>query len=125
VINAVIYEDAFNMLCGTLLGEGVHRRVFECKLRPELVVKVEYETDYRWFANVHEMKFWNEATADVQKWLTPCEFLSPDGRILLQRRVLPVRDSELPDKLPAFLVCVDYAMVSASPNMRMRNAIWV
>ena len=54
----LVYEDAFNMLCGDLLGEGIHRKVFECKIRPDLVVKVESDTTSRYFANVLEMKFW-------------------------------------------------------------------
>jgi hypothetical protein len=139
--NAAVFEDAFNMLCGKKLGEGIHREVFECKLRPELVVKVENDT-YRYFANVQEMKFWNdhEHYAKVSQWLAPCEFLSPDGRILLQRRASALAYNEtMPDKVPAFLsdfkrenygridgrlVCVDYAMTIPSPNVRLKKAIW-
>ena len=40
-MNGATYEDAFNLLCGKLLGEGIHRKVFECRLRDDLVVKVE------------------------------------------------------------------------------------
>ena len=52
-----VFRDAFNMLCGKEIGSGIHRTVFECKIRPDLVVKVENEC-YREFANVREMKFW-------------------------------------------------------------------
>lgn len=138
----VIHLDAFNLLCGKLLGEGIHRKVFECKLRADLVVKVEYNTAYRDFANVKEMAFWcdNQYYKPVAKWLAPCEFLSPDGRLLLQRRADPVPLSyKLPDKVPSFLtdlkrenfgmldgalVCLDYSMAINSPSARLKKAQW-
>lgn len=140
--HAPIFYDAFNLLCGKLIGEGIHRSVYECRLRPDLIVKVEYNTDFRQFANVHECAFWDEwqNKPDVAKWLAPCEYLSPDGRLLLQRRCEPVpRDYWLPAKLPAFLsdlkranfgilngklVCVDYALNVTSASSRMIKAEW-
>lgn len=128
------FEDAFNLLCGDKLGEGIHRTVFECRIRPDLVVKVEDE-EWRSFANVREQRFWDdhEHMPDVAKWLAPCESLSPDGRILLQRRVTPVL--ELPKQLPNFLtdrkaenfgmlgkrlVCVDYStVIMPKPSTRL------
>ena len=134
-------EDAFAILCGDLLGEGIHRRVYECRIRPDLVVKVE-DGDLRYFANVHEHKFWadNQYRDSIARWLAPSEYLSPDGRVSLQKRVDPILPSqELPDALPAFLtdvkrsnfgwldgrlVCVDYAMASQSANGRLRRVCW-
>lgn len=138
MVDPRISEDAFNMLCGDKIGRGIHRDVFECKLRPELVVKVEYETDFRYFANVLESKFWTDYMHAplVAKWLAPVEFLSPDGRILLQRRVDPIKESEIPEKLPGFLtdikatnfgrldgniVCCDYAMTINNASTRLRK----
>lgn len=137
------FEDAFNLLCGEKIGSGIHRDVFECRLRPDLVVKVEIEESWRTFANVMEMKFWcdNEHAKGIGEWLAPCEYMSPDGRILLQRRADPVsrRDTVLPDKLPAFLtdikpanfgwlagrlVCVDYALVIDNPSARLKKVEW-
>lgn len=141
-MNSLIHEDAFNMLCGKLLGEGIHRKVFECKLRVDLVVKVEYETDYRTFANVTEMQFWNdhEHYKKVSDWLAPCEFLSPDGRILLQQRARPVSEIDiLPSHVPSFLsdlklenfgiiagrlVCLDYARTIPNPSLRTKKVTW-
>lgn len=139
--NNPAFADAFNLLCGERIGSGIHRDVFECNLRPEFVVKVEIAQTYRYFANVHEMKFWDDwcLHEPVAKWLAPCEFLSPDGRILLQRRIEPIRTSELPDKLPGFLtdikpcnfgyhngriVCCDYAMTNPNANKRMKKVDW-
>ena len=136
------FEDAFNLLCGEKLGSGIHRDVFECRINRKLVVKVETDLPWRYFANVQEMKFWNdhERCAQVAKWLAPCEYLSPDGLIMLQRRVRPIHaDDELPDKLPAFLtdvkrtnygwldgklVCFDYAMTIPNPSVRLRKCDW-
>lgn len=141
-MNAATFKDAFNLLCGEKLGSGVHRTVFECRLRPELVVKVEDSGDWRYFANVQEQKFWNDHSfyKAVSQWLAPCEYLSPDGRLLLQRRVDPLpAKAKLPDKLPAFLtdvkrsnwgmldgklVCCDYAMTIPNPSLRLRKVSW-
>lgn len=133
----VIAVDAFNMLCGDKIGSGVHRDVFVCKLLPEMVVKVETNTGYRDFPNMREMKFWcdHQHLPEVAKWLAPCTYLSPDARVMLQRRVLPILDDELPEKLPAFLadikpdnfgrlegriVCVDYAIINLKPSLSMK-----
>lgn len=137
-----VFKDAFNLLCGDLIGEGIHRKVYACKLRPEYVVKVEHEENYRYFANVMEMKIWNEFENNekVSSWLAPCGYLSPDGRLLLQRKAEPVRQTDnLPDTIPYFLadvkkenfgfingtlVCVDYAMIMIDLKIRQRPVIW-
>lgn len=139
--NAATFEDCFNMLCGRVIGEGCHRTVYTCKLRPDLVVKVENQ-EMRYFANVMEDKFWtdNQHYSKVADWLCPTEFLSPDGRILLMRRAGALLDTDkLPEKLPGFLtdikrdnfgwlngklVCIDYAWTIPSPNLRLRKVEW-
>lgn len=136
------FKDAFNLLCGEKLGSGIHRDVFECRLRDDLVVKVEQEQEWRRFANVLEMEFWHkwQDYQPVSKWLAPCHYLSPDGRILLQQKVNVCNSFDtLPTELPAFLtdlkpgnygwlkgqfVCVDYAMTLDKPNTRIRKAHW-
>lgn len=137
-----IFYDMFNMICGEKIGAGIHRTVYHCKVRPELVVKVDHDTNYRDFANVREMKFWddNQYYKPVADWLAPCEFLSPDGRVMLQMRCDPIpQNYQLPEKLPAFLtdikpqnfgllngrlVCFDYALHIANPSTRLKKAFW-
>lgn len=138
--NAATFEDCFNLLCGKQLGEGAHRVVYECKLRPDLVVKVE-NGDFRRFANILEAQFWGDHQHydKVARWLAPVEFLSPDGRLLLMRRAEPTGSISLPDQLPAFitdtkpenfgildgrLVCIDYALTIPSPATRLRKVLW-
>lgn len=136
------FQDAFNLLCGEKLGSGIHRDVFECRLRPDLVVKVEQEREWRRFANVLEIEFWHrfQDYKPVADWLAPCEYLSPDGRILLQKKVRVASElDELPEKLPGFLtdikpenygwlegrlVCLDYAIVLDNPKVRPRSVNW-
>jgi len=139
--NEATFEDCFNMLCGDRIGQGVHRTVYACKIRPDLVVKVENQ-EMRYFANVMEDKFWTDHVhrKEVSKWLAPIEFLSPDGRLLLMKRVRPLHETDkLPDRLPGFLtdlkrenfgwldgrlVCVDYAFTIPNPSIRLRKVHW-
>ncbi len=133
------FGDCFNMLCGRKLGEGIDREVYECKVRPDLVVKVEH-SDFRRFANVMEARFWadHQHYDKVARWLAPVEFLSPDGRLLLMRKA-EQGNITFPDQLPAFLtdvkpenfgmldgrlVCVDYALTIPSPSTRPRKVSW-
>jgi len=138
MIDIAISNDAFNMLCGKKLGEGIHRTVYACRLRDDLVVKVEHEPDHRYFANVREDMFYSEYQDNpkIAKWLAPVRFLSPDARILLQDRCEPITEADMPKMLPAFLtdikadnfgrlkgniVCMDYALNNQSVSARLRK----
>jgi hypothetical protein len=139
--DAATFEDAFNLLCGDKIGEGCYRSVFECKLRPEWVVKVE-NGEARRFCNVLEDEFWatHHTTEAVKRWLAPCIHLSPDARLLIQLRTDPVPSHfRFPKQLPHFLndvkksnfgllkgklVTHDYAFVINKPNLRPVPATW-
>lgn len=134
--------DAFNTLCGKLLGQGIHRQVFTSRFRSDHVVKVQHATEFRNFANHSEYETWVEFqhVPKVAKWLAPCEYLSPDGLILIQHRAQPVPDDfELPEKVPYFLtdlkrenfgflkghlVCLDYSTVIANLSTQLKKANW-
>lgn len=134
-----LYLDMFNLICGDKIGSGAYRDVFECRLRPDVVIKVEQSRTWREFSNVDEYNLWlNYAYCkQVARWLAPCEYISPDGRVLIQKRTKPLTSwDEIPDKLPAFLtdlkpanfgkldnkiVCHDYAMTIANPSVRLRK----
>lgn len=135
------FEAAFNLLCGDLLGEGIHRKVFSCKIDPSLVVKVETDEDYRSFANAYEHRNWtdNEHYIAVANWLAPVVSISACGFVMLQKRITPVRLSELPEKLPSFLtdikpdnfglyegrlVACDYSTLITRVNTSLRKAEW-
>ena len=140
-MRAKTFEAAFNLLCGQKIGEGIHREVFECKLDASLVVKVETDEDYRTFANAYEWRNWdeNQYWKPVANWLAPCVSISPCGLILLQKRSDPLREAELPEKLPAFLtdikpshfgkldgriVCCDYTRLITTISHRLKKAEW-
>lgn len=137
----VSYRESFEVLTGELIGSGVHRHVYACNLRPDLVVKIE-NSDKRRFANVLEYEFWCDwqMAPEVAKWLAPVECMSEDGRVLLMRRADPLpRGYKLPEKVPAFLtdlkpenfgllkgklVCVDYAYYCVEAPRRLKKARW-
>lgn len=140
--NPEVYQEAFNLLCRNKIGSGVHRDVFECRLDRTLVVKVETDLPWRYFANVLEDKFWadHQHCKAIAKWLAPTVYMSPDGLILLQKRCEPLRlTDKLPSRLPSFLtdikrenfgwldgriVCFDYALNIPSPSTKLRKANW-
>lgn len=136
-------KDAFKLLCGDILGQGCDRVVYQCKLMEEWVVKVEKVDPYD-FSNIREHIFWHQHkdTKKIAKWLAPCGVISPDGKVLLQRKVIALDDDyELPKKLPEFLsdikrsnfglyegrlVCVDYADVVITPSTKkVKIPFWV
>lgn len=140
------FKDAFNLLCGAKLGEGISRTVFEHRLDKRYVVKVE-DNPMKVWANIKEWMFWQEYghRDDISKWLAPCLDISENGRVLIQQRALLIQDkSEVPDTLPRFLtdvkydnfgwiveegcrrlVCVDYAMVYVHPSSKLQTVFWV
>jgi hypothetical protein len=133
------WEDAFNVMCGNKISEGTYRTVFVCKFDPELVVKVEKE--YGTFMNIHEWRNWEllQDADHIKRWLAPCKFISPNGRVLVQYRTLPLYPDDMPEKVPNFLtdlkwenfgrwrgnvVCHDYPMVIANASYRLKKANW-
>lgn len=141
--HALTFKDAFSLLCGVKLGSGEFRDVFECRLNPQLVVKVEIEPDHGWrtFNNVLEYEFWQYVAdnKNVRKWLAPIKYRSPDMRLIVQERCERIPDHMLPKTLPSFLtdikrsnfgllngrvVCVDYAFTISELNMKKRKANW-
>jgi hypothetical protein len=117
-----------SVLCGTKIGEGTARTVYVCRLNDGYVVKVERGA--RSFQNIVEWDTWAWVMSRPRhaRWFAQCQNISPTGMVLIQRRALPVREKELPKKLPHFLcdlkpenfglvdgkvVCFDYGTVSS------------
>lgn len=134
-----VFEEAFNLLCGAQLGQGIARQVFTCAYDETLVVKVE--RDPHRFQNVREYSFWQECQfyRKVADWLAPCVWISPRGAVMLQRRVEPVPKAQLPPQLPAWmrdikpehfglfegrLVCCDYALTNSTLPTKLKAAGW-
>lgn len=133
------FEEAFNLFAGELIGEGQFRRVFSSPIDPTIVIKIERQTGE--FHNVKEWSNWQDLRVHrpFEKWLAPCVSISPYGTVLVQKRVEPMRDDELPRKLPFFLsdlklanfgmlngrvVCHDYAYIRITQKAKKRKADW-
>ena len=100
-MNERTYEDAFNLLCGHKLGSGMTRTVYQCNVDKSLVVKVENADVRTHFQNLMEWFVWSRVCGtDYEKWFAPVVEISPDGRLLLMKKTMPL--SELPTSMPAF-----------------------
>lgn len=96
-----IHEEAFNLLCGDLIGRGCSRKVFEFTLRPDCVVKVEEGA--RSFENIAEWLTWQAVSGThAERWFAKCHTISPDGKILIMERTRPPSKIELPKKVPVW-----------------------
>lgn len=141
-MEAETHLDLFNFACGDLLGYGISRKVFACRFNASFVLKVEIPQVWRKFDNVREWETWADFRDNpkLAEWLCPCEMLSPDGRILMQRRADPLpSDYKMPEKIPEFLtdlkrenfglyrgkfVCIDYALKICNISTKMIKANW-
>lgn len=98
------FEEAFNLLCGDAIGSGISRKVFDCRLMPGHVVKVEEGIGS--FENIAEWLFWNEVSGTkAERWFARCLHISPDGKLLIMERTMPAAKEELPTRVPVF--CTD------------------
>lgn len=148
---SVAFEEAFNLLCGDKIGEGCSRTVFECKLLPDAVVKVE-ETPGS-FENAIEWAIWQRVVGtDASRWFAECRWISPTGRILIMERTHPAMLKQLPARVPAWCsdlkrtnwgiagdnkgsgkwaVCHDYGSLSSNviehgaSTKRLKKAEWI
>ncbi len=136
--------DLFQLLtdCGDLLGSGVARHVYPYGLDARMVIKFEQEHN---FQNTTEWQVWNHVKhTDFARWFAPVEFISPCGRILIQRRTQAFEtDKKLPERIPAFFtdtkienwgllkgkpVCHDYGyhlLLEQGMTKRMKKAEWL
>lgn len=96
--------------CGTIIGKGATRRVYEFKHDPgNFVVKIA-KLDYI-ESNMIECRVWQEVrwVDHLAKWLAPVEWTTRDYQILIQRRVdfSKPRD-QYPDRVPHFFMDLAY-----------------
>jgi len=128
-------DDLIDLLCGEELGSGISRTVFVCKLNPKWVVKIESDTDRH--QNLREWMIWEEIQywKKMSDWFAPCIFISDSGKYLIQQRTDPIRQSDVPDKIPVFFtdqkldnfgfikgqfVCHDYGIIPITINWNTR-----
>ena len=136
-------EDAFNLLCGNLIGRGMTRDVFECNIRKDCVIKVESVEVRCHFQNIQEWMVWGRvAGTEFEKWFAPVIEMAPNGRVLMMAKTDPLGLAELPKLMPAFftdfklqnfgrykghIVCHDYGshlLMEEGLTKRMKKADW-
>jgi len=123
------------------------RNVFSSPLLPGSVVKVEEGAGQ--FQNVVEWETWQRVKdTPASKWFAQCQWISPNGTILIMERTRPPGPKEFPERMPVFLcdfkrtnygmvktikngtehfVCHDYGthlMFENGMTKRMRKANW-
>jgi hypothetical protein len=130
-------------LCGQFIGSGCYRDVYIFKPDDRFVIKIERDQSRGNFANAMEWRNYINCREwpAMAKWLSPCEAISADGRIMLQRRVKRSVDGEgikYPLKIPSLFtdtkranwgllngkfVCCDYSFFSQC-DFKMKKAKW-
>jgi len=114
--------DLTDFFIGDRIGEGCSRSVYEYRIDPRFVVKID-RTNL--FNNVAEWDIWHSLKdGPYGKFLAPCLSISSCGRVMMQRRTRPVKFDQLPSTIPNFfadtklqnwgrigknIVCHDYA----------------
>lgn len=136
------YREPSSVMLGAFIGEGVARKVYHCRLNDKYVCKLEEKG--RSFQNVSEWETWNwvEGNKALEPWFAPCLNISLTGVMLVQRYCEPLRNADLPKRLPEFLcdlkkenfgmldgrvVCHDYGTVHSSirhASRKMVKAVW-
>lgn len=113
--NPATHHQAFHLLCGKKLGIGMSRTVYECKIDPHYVVKVEDGSGQ--FQNVVEWETWQRvADTNYSRWFARCKWISDNGAILIMERTTPATGNQYLDQMPVFLCDfkrTNYGMVSA------------
>lgn len=134
-----ISSDVLWTLTGAVIGSGQARIVYECPLRPDLVVKIE--TGACSFQNVLEHETWEnvEHIPHLAKWFAPVELISACGSVLLQKRTTIIPPGRHPARIPSYLtdhkrtnygmldgrvVCHDYGYVLREYDKRLRKVEW-
>ena len=135
-----VKTDLMDMFLGELIGSGESRDVYDCCIDDSIVIKLETRPGK--FQNIKEWMVWEKVKGTKhEKWFTPCEFISANGRVLIQKKSEVINKKDFPKKVPSFLcdlkyenfgwlnghiVCNDYGTVGVEEelNGRMIKAEW-
>lgn len=126
--------------CGSMLGYGLYRDVYEYKIDTNYVIKIE-DTSKGSFSNVIEWRTWNdnEEWKAFSKWLAPSIAIDETGQILVQRRVIHKTIDKYPKVVPNLFtdfkiqnygwigkqfVCCDYGGLLVRSRLGMKKAKW-
>lgn len=123
----LLIPDVLDFILGRNIGEGETRTVYDFRMDPTVVVKLERPKDGFNFNNTEEWNIWHNVAhhyPQYKKFLAPCIRISNGGRLLLMKKTTPITKEKMPVKIPYFLsdvkrenwgvldgriVCHDYA----------------
>lgn len=97
-----------DLVLGALLGKGISRTVYQCRLDPGLVIKLEDPAEKR-FQNVTEWQTWDEASElhAARDWLAEPKWISENGLVLFMETTCKFNDTgkswKVPERVPLFL----------------------
>lgn len=135
-------DDLFNLMAGEELGRGKYRIVYDNHLMPGTVIKQDSGENH---SNLMEWILWNEyKDTPLGKWMAPCDYISPRGIWLIQKKTIPALPGSFPKRVPALfcdlkpenwgcyegrVVCHDYGnnalfTVAQNPAKRMQSVVW-
>lgn len=103
-----VMDDVLTSLMGEQIGEGSSRLVFEYRLDPRMVIKVQMTDSRGQFCNITEYLHWNDINAMsnynkwLPKWYAPVRWMSTNGRLLVMDRTKPIPEHKLPKRIPHF-----------------------
>lgn len=96
--------EIFDSILGEFIGSGCSREVYEHPYEKNWVVKIEKGGGSG--DNFSEYNIWQSVKLTKNaKWFAPCEYISPNGMILIQRKTKPLYGSnnlKVPEKIPWF-----------------------
>lgn len=113
--NAGLVGEICDTLTGDMIGGGESRHVYECRLDPSLVVKVEW-SNRRVFSNAAEWDLWGRIKdiPELARWFAPCVSISAGGAVMLQKRTTPIFD--MPTHVPSFFYDVKRSNIGMIGN---------
>lgn len=100
------YDVITSLLCGEFLGKGAYREVYVHRYDDTKVVKIHYHPFVPPVENMKEWELFHLLSAQespLLKWLAPLHDISSTRDVIIQSRTEPIRRSEIPKKVPAFL----------------------
>lgn len=135
----LVWTELGRMIVGRKIGNGVYRKVYRHRHDDSLVIKIENGGSN--FCNVKEWEIWKEVEDEpFSKWFAPCEYISPCGLVLMQKKTIAAPARNMPKKVPTMFrdlktanwgmyqgraVCHDYGNNALTTGGRkLKNVNW-
>lgn len=98
-LSETLSDDLYHLVCGSEIGRGTYRTVYNTVLNPDWVVKRDTGENY---SNIMEWQIYDEFKNNpLARWLAPVYYMSPRGLWLVQAKTEPLQRGQMPDRVPA------------------------